>query len=369
LQIGFAGLGLSPGDRLVVPEAGAGAAAGWRIVERLVARDGVRLRLVRVPAEGSAEAVGESGRALAQPLVPAGPTRIDLFEPPIPPDGGDTAALWIVASGEAGWRGAELAELRAGDPVPLGRADWPIAAGVLQAPLPPGPVGLWDEQAEIHLSVAPDPERLFESRSAMDVLAGANLLLIGEELVQYRDATMVSPGRMRLRRLLRGCFGTAPAGAPADTRVVTVAPGAVLRRPVGADSVGASIALLAEGAGDPPGGTPATWIVTGAGLAPLAPVHLRAWREADGRIEARWIARGRTALAWDGPEPAHPACLFRLRVGGEVRLERLVTGGAASVSVAEQLALFGGPAPGATVEVEALGPGPVALRRSAAVGV
>lgn len=366
VQLAYAGLGLFPGDRVVFAP-GSGAPEGpWRILAKDVTSEGVRLRLMRLAREGPAGGDGDPGRALAQPVRPAGPTRFDLFEPPIPPDGG-AAALWVVASGGAGWRGADILELRAGELLPLGIADRPVPAGDLLAPLAPGPVGIWDERAGIELAVDGLADPLFESRSPADVLAGANLLLVGAELVQFREAAMLSAGRMRLRGLLRGCFGTAPAGAPAGARAVAVA--ATVRRPVAPDAVGAGLMLLAEGPGDPPGGTAAAWTVTGAGLAPLAPAHLRAWRAADGSLGVRWIARGWSALAWDGPEPDMPACLFRLRVAGTVRLERLSSTGAVTVTAAEQAALFGGPAPAGLIEVEALGPGPAEVRRTATVAI
>lgn len=107
----------------------------------------------------------------------------------------------------------------------------------------------------------------------------------------------------------------------------------------------------------------------GAGfIALLAPVHLRAWRTASGGLQSCWVARGR-AQGWDDPEPAMPMCLWRFRVAGETRIERASATGRAEVPAAELVALFGGPAPAGTVEVEALGPGPAVLRRSAPVAV
>ena len=43
--------------------------------------------------------------------------------------------------------------------------------------------------------------------------AGANLALIGDELVQFADAEAIGPGKFRLTRLLRGRFATQAAAS------------------------------------------------------------------------------------------------------------------------------------------------------------
>lgn len=63
----------------------------------------------------------------------------------------------------------------------------------------------WDRHNTIDVKLI---SGTLESREELDVLNGANLCIIGNELVQYRSAVMVAENTYRLSELLRGRFGT-----------------------------------------------------------------------------------------------------------------------------------------------------------------
>jgi hypothetical protein len=63
----------------------------------------------------------------------------------------------------------------------------------------------WDNRSSVDVRLV---SGTLESRQEIDVLNGANLCIIGEELVQYRSAVLIAENTYRLSGLLRGQFGT-----------------------------------------------------------------------------------------------------------------------------------------------------------------
>lgn len=63
----------------------------------------------------------------------------------------------------------------------------------------------WDNRSSVDVRLV---SGTLESRQEIDVLNGANLCIIGEELIQYRSAVLIAENTYRLSGLLRGRFGT-----------------------------------------------------------------------------------------------------------------------------------------------------------------
>lgn len=339
----------------------------WCIRERDIRGLAVHCRAERVadPAVRPAS-IGDPGRGNGAPMVPAGPTDIRLIEAPVPLTG-EQPALFVWLGGGAGWRGAAAYLLEAGNETPLGEVRDASARGQLVAPLTAGQDLFWDREGALLVAVEAGLPG-FETRTEQDVLAGANLLLVGEELLQFRDAWMVGDGIVRLSCLLRGRFGTgAHAGwhEPGKT-VRQVVPERLLRLAISADDVGRERVILAVGRGDPAGGTEASGTITGVALGPMAPVHLRVVRRADGAIEGDWMARAAAMWPWSYPEGR--ALLWRWKfaetagqtVGGTL------TAASLRLSVAEQVALRGAPFGPGLLMVEVAGEGPAASRTAQA---
>ncbi len=184
----------------------------------------------------------------------------------------------------------------------------PARIGRLTQGLGPGPIGLFDEVNALRL------ELFFgevQSVSRLALFNGANRLAVraanGEwEVIGFADALEEQPGQWMLSGLLRGLAGTGDAtaaGALADSPIV-VLDDAV--QPIGllAEEAGMPVNVLAEAAGQA-GGTFGPFAFSGGMRAetPLAPVHLRARRKADGEIEISFIRAGRIdADSWEGAE-------------------------------------------------------------------
>lgn len=269
------------------------------------------------------------------------------------------------------WRGAEISLLANGETVQLGAANPGSPTGKLVDPLPPGVDNLWDETATILVEVDPDGPQ-FVARSDAEVLAGANLVVIGAELLQFRSVEELAPGRARLRGLLRARFGTSgqAGGVLPGATVLSVGPGSLPALALGPDQLGRELILLASGRGDPRGGTEQAYRVEGRGLAPLAPAHLRCARKPDGMVETSWVARHRELWSWSGgADPAPPPFLWRFASDAGLVWEMVVEELALTLSAAEQTTRFGGILPPGSVAVEAIGDGPVEVRRSQPVRV
>lgn len=325
--------------------------------------------MLRLTAEllpgAAASAWSDGGRALPAPVQPAPPSEITLFETPGPIRPG-AAAVWVLARGGAGWQGAEIRLLDAGLETSLGRVGAPLAWGRLAAPLAVGPETLWDEAGEVLMDVDAGVSS-FESRAPMAVLSGANVALVGEELIQFREALPAGEGRLKLAGLLRGRFGTRPAPHGPGAIVQQLRPDLLASVAVGADAIGRTIEVLALGAGDPAGGSLESHLVEGLGVGPMGPVHLRVQRDEDGAIASRWLPRAREAFDWGGAEPPAASFVWRFAAATGGTRDWVVSGPAFDLSVAMQVAGWVSPLPEGEVWVLAVGEGPESRRASGPV--
>jgi len=129
---------------------------------------------------------------------------------------------------------------------------------------------------------------------------GANLAIVGNELIQFGRAEPIGPRRFRLSRLMRGRRGTEWA---TDVHVVgegfaMVEIDALRTIELEQASLGAEVSVRARGLGDGPASPVITRNVGGEALRPPSPVHLTiSWR-ADNGLDISWIRRSRFGWAW-----------------------------------------------------------------------
>lgn len=368
MSLPFRWLWLAVGDVVRIE----GMPGRWRVVRKRAEGAVVRLLCEALPPQGVVlPRPADPGRALPSPVMAAPPTAIRAIEPAVDPwEAMAPAALAVVATGGAGWSGASISCARAGDPDlrPLGTVAEGRWAGRLAAPLGPGPLHLWDERNAILVDLEPGDDAP-ESRPMLSVLAGANMVLVGEELLQFRDAEHLGAGRFRLRGLLRARGGgDMPAVPhPAGTPVLRVDPLLLLKRPVAADEAGLSLLLYAEGRGDPPGGTELAVYLSAAGHAPLAPCHARATRLPNGDLRFSWVPRRRESFSWSGPDAPTGVGPFQWELEAPAAARTIVEGTAMLWTLAEQVALAGAPVREGRFRVVALGPGPLRVRAGAPV--
>lgn len=179
----------------------------------------------------------------------------------------------------------------------LGR---PATIGALLDPLPAASPGLWmPHEVRVRLSTGS-----LQSREERDVLGGANVAALRDgtdgdwEVIQFRTATLVSPGVYQLGGLLRGQAGTdwlIPDRWPAGTSFVAL-DGAVQQIVLPGSMRGVERHYRVgpmKRAYDDPSYLHLTEAFEGVGLRPYAPTHLNVVRLADGGLRLRWTRRTR----------------------------------------------------------------------------
>jgi hypothetical protein len=238
----------------------------WRVRQVRFEAFVVNLELQRAEADQPVAMAGASGRALRFAARPAGATTIEVME--LPPLNGEqlmAPQLWVAAAGAAdGWReaGIEISTDGGASYRSIGTIQRQSVLGTALTGLPAGATEGWDRDATLDILLLSDRMWL-ESRSEQSVLAGANLALIGDELVQFTRAEAIAPRTFRLSGLLRGRRGReAPvAGHLAGERFVLIDEAAMLACPLPVELAGATIRVRPTGIDD--GDVTASEVVSG----------------------------------------------------------------------------------------------------------
>lgn len=329
VRIGWARLSAGPGSLVRL----SGDAALWRIERRTVDRDGVRLALRQVRTGSAAAVPAEPGRGAGAPDRVHGPTLVHLLDLPGLDDAvPDVPRLYVAAAGVSpGWRRAALlASLDDGASwAAIGATAAPAVMGVAASTLAAADEALFDTAHAVEVALL-HGGMMLEDADDGRLLAGANVALLGDELIQFGRAEPLGGARWRLSRLVRGRRGTewAAAGHAEGERFVLIEAEALMAYdpPVGA--AGGTVRIMASGVGD---AVPAEASAAGVGAAlrPPAPTHFEARRQEDGRYALSWIRSSRAGWPWlDGASAplAEDREAYRLTIapaGGAARTEVL----------------------------------------------
>ena len=352
LTLSWRGCAVRPGDRVTL----AGDARLWKVARTTLGSMRVELELVRLAKDSLPDPVAASpGRPVSPTDLPHGPTLVHLLDLPLGDGLGNKPLLFVAAAGsEEGWRRAILSASYDGGASwqAAGATAAPAAIGVAGGVLPPAGSALFDTVSTLDVELA-NGAMWLEGRGDDALAGGANLALVGSELIQFGGAEPLAANRFRLSRLLRGRRGTewAAAGHLAGERFILLDADslAVLEAPAG--SLGGTASLLAAGIGDLPDAAAASAAIEGAALQPPSPVHLRAEETAEGDLRIAWVRRSRQGWAWPSGSDTP--------VGEERELYRLEIAGAGFVRTAtpaEPLYLYS-----AAQRLEDGGAGPVEI--------
>lgn len=353
VQLPISFLHVEPGQKLVVP-----LADGRERVVRVVRRE---LRLpgsLVLECENDGSAVLSKTAVAASALVPTqqvllpGLTVAHLLDLPILRDTDDAPGFYMAgASSSSGWRGAVAYRSRDGGGTyesMVALSDGAVI-GTTAGTLAPAAPWYADEANSVIVDLL-EPADTLASVTHAELLNGANVAVIGNEIVQFRTATLLGPGQYALSGLLRGRKGTedAIAGhAAGDRFVLLTAPGIVrpsletgefnIPRTYKVASVGTSLA-------DAP---PIGFTHSGRYGMPYAPAHLKGSRNGAGDLAVTWIRRTRLDAPWadgvDAPlgESTEAYQVDILDGGGVVKRTLSVSTPAATYTAAEQVADFG----------------------------
>jgi hypothetical protein len=216
--------------------------------------------------------------------------------------GEDTAATsWKIAScgRDVTWAGAAIyrAETASSEYQQTALLQQAAVMGSSLTLLPPGPSTVVDEASSVTISLL---QGELASVSEEALLSGANAALLGQEVLQFRDAVLLEPYRYQLRGLLRGRLGTEDAIATHQTvEPFVLLDSAVVSAPVSPSSIGLPRFYKAITIGGTlSGGVGDSHTYHARALKPYAPVHVRGERDGSGNLSLYWVRRTRSGGAW-----------------------------------------------------------------------
>lgn len=346
-------LHVEPGHKLIV-----GQADGRERTVRVTRRE---LRLpgsLVIECENDGTAALSKVATAAPALVPTqtvslpGVTVAHLMDIPILRDADDAAGFYVAGDGaSAGWAGAVLYRS------PDGGTNYDAfvaitdgaVIGTTAGALPVAAPHYWDNASTVTVTLLGAGDTL-ESVSSLQVLNGANAALIGDEVVQFRTATLVGPGQYQLSGFLRGRKGTEDkiAGHAAGDRFVLLASATLFRPALEAGEVGIARSYKASSVGTLlADATPFTFTHSGRWAKPYAPAHIKGTRNSGGDLAISWIRRTRLEAPWsDGVDAplgeASEAYQIDILDGGGALKRTLSAGtGAITYLATDQVADFG----------------------------
>lgn len=252
----------------------------------------------------SQASTGIAAQAEAQTVSMAGPTSIEMLDIPLLRDIDDDAGFYFAAHGTLdAWRGVNLHQ----------STDSGITYTALGSLLPESTIGhavtaLGDYDADLNeiidegnaVTVFVDRGVSLASVTREELLNGANPAVLGEELIQFRDATLVDTDTYDLTGLLRGRRGSEDFTSTHvegerfvllndNLRTVlqplSLKDQALFYKPV---SVGRSLSQT----------NPIAFTNTARRKKPLAPVHLGGGQNSSGDWVLQWQRRTRFDALW-----------------------------------------------------------------------
>jgi hypothetical protein len=262
---------------------------------------GIELELRRLPRGAARQPAADPGVALSPPDVLATPTALVAYELPWDGAGGlETRVPYAAASSaSAGWRGAALYVEQAGALVPIGPSGRRRSVtGATTTALPASAGLLLDRRAVLEVALVSGDFAL-DSTDLAGIANGANMALVGGEVLQFLQAEQVGDARWRLTGLLRGRGGTESAamqGVAVGAAFVLLDDGPVALDPAKVGE-GDATTIAAIGLAD---SEPVYAALQNKGIArrPLIPVHGRAAAGPDGSLRIDWCRRSRGSWRW-----------------------------------------------------------------------
>jgi hypothetical protein len=303
VRCGWARLTCVPGTTVMLPD----SSNLWRVQVRTVDRGGVQLELARFGLMAADIGSAEPGRHQPAPDQVHGPTVLHVLDlPNLEETAPAQPRLYAVAAGaEPGWRRAALmVSLDAGESwTALGGTAAPAVIGTASTVLAGSGPAVFDRHSTVTVQLLHSGMMLEDANDAR-LIAGVNLALLGNELIQFGRAEPIGGSAWRLSNLLRGRRGSGWAAGEheAGERFVLIEPEALFAYHPSLSVAGGEVRMLASGVGD---AHPVQAVASAVGeaLRPPAPVHLTARRRADGGFDVAWNRSSRCGWAWvDGAD-------------------------------------------------------------------
>ena len=287
-------LAMQVGDRLRLP----GSATIWTV--RRATIEAMTAMIDATPAiVGSGALAADPGRPVSEPDVAIGRSVPLLIEPPaLGDDIGDAVRAYLAVSNDAAWKPVTVETFVGVQPLAVVAATRKAVIGRAETLLGQGPSLLIDDRSELIVRLV-DPAQQLGNADDDALAIGANLAMIGNELIQFGRAGEIAPGLYRLAHLLRGRRGTewAIGGHATDEPFCKIEAASLRPIEVPRGTIGSTLAAVTHGIADQLPLPRAERILSGEALRPPSPCHLKAVRSAAG-LQLLWTRRSHRGWSW-----------------------------------------------------------------------
>jgi hypothetical protein len=271
--------------------------------------------LLRLRAVADDPVVWDISHVTGAPIPPSTQTTIPFDAPSIgfflnlpalSAEDGQSGGFWLGAAPawsleKTSWRGAVI--YRSSDGVSFDdftAVTTPVAWGKAVIVLPAqGRWGVWDEENVLEV-LAQSPSLVFESKTELEVLNGANLILAGREILQFAIAEQIGTSTWQLSSLLRGRRGTewAMTGHRAGETVLLLDPTTLIRvSSLDEVDLGRQYRTVSIGS-DPSLPAAVSFVNEATSFKPYAPVHIAGSRNGACDLAVTWVRRIRYGGDW-----------------------------------------------------------------------
>lgn len=296
--------------------------------------------------------VAGSGPGSTQTVTPPQTTTLQLLDIPLVDDS-DTPGFYAAAAGASAtaWPGETLYKSTDGGTTysSVDSETVPSVIGTSSTVLGDFAGGnVFDKLSRVTVVLGAGAGAL-SSASESAVLNGANMALLGNEIIAFQTATLTAPLTYELADMLRGRRGTEwamPGHVAAERFVLLPVPAITLTTSeIGLPRKYKAItsgALLSSA-------VPQSFTVAGVAWQPYAPVHLGGGIDAAGDVTLNWTRRTRIGGAWRGPSntplgETSEAYVVQIWDATYTQCARIITGltnPTATYSSADQVTDFG----------------------------
>lgn len=306
-------------------------------------------------------AAGSMENTLLQENTSIPLTKLELLDLPLfPSDDNDKAILHLAGIGIAnGWGGSVIyrSDDNGANYSRFASLENPATMGNCSTILAIASNTVFDEKNTVTVILLGNSQ--LQSVTELAVLNGANAALLGDEIIQFKTATLISEGKYTLSGLLRGRLGTdwAIPNHIAGERFVLL-DGALDKQVIASNIIGLSRQYKGVTVGNSLTSASAqNFTYTGVALKPYSPVQITGTRDGNGNLTINWVRRTRIDGDWrDSVDvPLNEASeLYDIEIMNGTAVVRSFSGmtsPSASYSVAEQITDFGSPQTNVSVKI------------------
>ncbi len=247
-------------------------------------------------------AAGGSNNILLNENIAIPQTKLELLDLPLfPSDDNDKAVLRLAGTGLAsGWGGAVVyrSDDNGANYARFASLENPAVIGTASTILASAASCVFDEKNSVTVILLGTSQ--LQSVTELAVLNGANAALLGDEIIQFKTATLVSEGKYTLSGLLRGRLGTqwAITSHVAGERFVLL-DGALDKQVIASNIIGLSRQYKAVSVGNSLASASAqNFTYNGVALKPYNPVQITGTRDISGNLTINWVRRTRGGGEW-----------------------------------------------------------------------